>query len=158
MNLDFLNLKKACDQSSSPLIRNFIRHKIDAVNLASLLRSRDKDQLKEALIYGGLLDLDLILSLFGRTVEDMIARLNFSPYFPDIKEGFESPHLLERQLDDFIITKFKRARYLSSGLEPLVGFYLAKEVELKTIRFILICKMNSVANKEIEKRVRISYA
>ena len=152
----FANLQKVCAVSQSPLIQNFVKHKIDAINLKSLLRSRDKEELKAAFITGGLLDLELITALFGKGLEEIASRLSFSPYFPAIKTT--SPHLFERQLDDFILNQFKRAKYLASGLEPLVGFYLAKELELKTIRFILICKKNHVKNKEIGERVRFSYA
>ncbi|MFH1362241.1 MAG: V-type ATPase subunit [bacterium] len=160
----FLTLKKACATSQSPLIKNFIKHKIDSVNLKSLLRCQSINRLKLALIAGGLLDKDILSSLFGKTAQDMIAKLSYSPYFPEIKKGFEvfeqnnSPHLLEKLMDNFMIQKFKKAKYLSLGLEPLVGFYLAKQIELKTIRFVLICKKNSVANKEIGERVRVSYA
>ena len=152
----FANLRKACKTTQSPLIKNFIKHMIDSVNLKNLLRSRSKEELFSAFIPGGLLDRDLILSLSGKSLDEIISRLEFSPYFPAIKVSF--PHLFERQLDNFMINEFKRAKYLASGLDPLVGFFLAKENELKTIRFILICKKNSVVSKEINERVRINYA
>lgn len=152
----FANLKMACEKSQSPLIKNFIKHKIDAINIKSVVRSRSKEELRAAFIPGGLFDLSLILSLFGKSLEEIINRLGSSPYFPTIKVN--TLHQLEQAFDNFIINEFKRAKYLASGLEPLVGFYLAKEVELKTIRFILICKKNHVQNKEIADRVRVSYA
>jgi len=151
----FADLSKACAATQSPLIKNFVKHKVDAINIKSVLRSRSKEELTAAFISGGLFPLSLILSLFGKPFEEIIGRLEFSPYFPTIKVS--TPYELERAFDNFMINEFKRAKYLASGLEPLVGFYLAKEVELKTVRFILICKKNHVQNKEISERVRINY-
>jgi vacuolar-type H+-ATPase subunit C/Vma6 len=66
-------------------------------------------------------------------------------------------HLIEKEIDDYIIDKFRKAKYVNSGVEPLVGLYLAKEAEIKTLRFILICKKNYVETRQIKGRLRVSY-
>jgi vacuolar-type H+-ATPase subunit C/Vma6 len=66
-------------------------------------------------------------------------------------------HLIEKKIDDFIIDKFRKAKYINSGVEPLVGFYLAKKAEIKTLRFILICKQNFIETEQVKERLRVSY-
>jgi len=66
-------------------------------------------------------------------------------------------HLIEKAMDDYIIDKFRKAKYVNSGVEPLVGFYLAKKAEIKALRFILICKQNYVGTQQIKERLRVTY-
>jgi len=61
-------------------------------------------------------------------------------------------------MDDYLLSHFRKAKYLSSGIEPLLGFILAKESEIRTLRFILICKKNRVGAERIRERLRTSYA
>jgi vacuolar-type H+-ATPase subunit C/Vma6 len=65
--------------------------------------------------------------------------------------------LIEKAIDDYITGKFRKAKYVNSGVEPLVGFYLAKKAEIKTLRFILICKQNYIETEQIKERLRVSY-
>ncbi|NQT30228.1 MAG: V-type ATPase subunit [Candidatus Saganbacteria bacterium] len=153
--------------SLSSLIRDLAKHKIDLINIKILLRSqeikRDKKFLEFALLEGGFLDKNILLSLLDKAVPDIAQRLAFTPYFPAISDGIryyadhQSFYLLEKQMDDFIAEKFHQAKYMSSGVCPLVGFCLAKETELKSIRFILICKKNFVDAGQIKERLRVSY-
>lgn len=154
-------------RSSSPLIRDLANHKIDLMNLKNLLRVRsaakDKAFLAESITDTGFIDKETLLSLYDKGIQEVISRLNFTTYFPEINEGlnaidqYGSFHLIEKQADDFIIDKFRKAKYVNSGAEPLVGFYLAKQAEIKTLRFIFICKQNYVESGQIKARTRVSY-
>ncbi len=162
----FSFLKQICDTSTSQLIKEMVNCRIDLANIKILLRvqelKKDKKFLEGAL-FRGLIDKDILLNLHDKSPQDIIAKLNFTPYFPAITEGIEhfsnkrSFHLLEKLMDDFLVGQFRKAKYMSSGIEPLVGFYLAKEAEIKTIQFILICKKNYVGTERIKERLRVSY-
>lgn len=159
----FSYLKQICSNSPSPLIRNLVNHKIDLTNIKTLLRTQEHKKLETALLEPGFIDKDILVEIHGKSLPDIASRLNFTPYFPGIAAGLEyydknkSFYLLEKSIDDYIINQFRKAKYLSSGIEPLVGFYLAKEAEIKTIRFILICKKNHIESKLITERLRVSY-
>lgn len=45
--------------------------------------------------------------------------------------------MLEKLLDDAVMEENKRAKYYSFGIEPIVGYWFAKEVEIDNIRIIL---------------------
>ncbi len=155
----FSYLKRTADLSPSLLIPEMVNHKIDLINLKTVLRGQGR-----ALLDPGYIDKDILLDLRGKSGADIIARLSFTEYFPDIAAGLEhfdrhgSFYLLEKSMDDFILERFRKAKYLTSGEEPLVGFILAKETELKTLRFIMISKKNRIRAERIRERLRTGYA
>lgn len=157
----FESLQQLCSNSSSPLIKNIIKHKIDLTNIKTLLRcqqlKKDKKFFVSRLLESGLIDLDILINLFNQSPQDIIAKLSYTPYFPYITEGIENFAKLEKLTDDFVVNQFRKAKYLNSGVEPLVGFYLAKEAEIKTLRFILICKKNEVDSERIKERLKVVY-
>jgi vacuolar-type H+-ATPase subunit C/Vma6 len=167
INKDYFEKLKSASKYSSPLIKNMVNHKIDLSNIKLLLRTnelkKDKEFLKQSLLEPGLIDKDIMLGLYAKSIQDIISKLSFTPYFPDIAEGIEyyiqnkSFYLLEKLMDDFILNQFRKAKYLNSGIEPLVGFFLAKESEIKTLRFIMICKKNHVESERIKERLRVIY-
>ena len=65
--------------------------------------------------------------------------------------------VLERELDDLLLRKIEKARYFTFGIEPLIGFLHAKEVELKILRLILVAKLNRIGTELIKERLRTSY-
>ena len=145
-----------------------VNYQIDLINIKTLIRAqqlkRDKKFLAKALLDKGTIDKDTFINLLDLSIQDISAKLSFTDYFPEIADGFAkladhgSAALLEKQMDDFIIDQFRKAKYLNSGIEPITGFYLAKQAEMKTIRFILISQSNYVEPREIKERVRTSYA
>lgn len=164
----YSRLKRIFSLSPSRLIRNAADSMIDLINLKTILRAQelklDKNFLKSALLETAIIDPDILLDLYDKNPHEIILRLSFTPYFPAIAEGIEyfiktgSFHQLEKRMDDFITNRFRKAKYLSSGTEPLVGFIWAKENEIKTLRFILVSKKNYIDSERIKERLRASYA
>jgi V/A-type H+-transporting ATPase subunit C len=163
----FSRLKQRVGASPSPLIQNLVDHQIDLNNIKTVLRAqelkKDKEFLGTVLLDPGLIDKDILVDLHDKNPQDIILRLSFTPYFPGIAEGIEyyaknrSFYLLEKLMDNYVIDQFRKAKYISSGIEPLVGFCLAKESEVKTLRFILISKKNYIESEQIKERLRASY-
>ncbi|MBI4896645.1 MAG: V-type ATPase subunit [Candidatus Aenigmarchaeota archaeon] len=163
----FLQLKTVLGKVPSPLIQKLAKQMIDRANLTTLLRTQTlkvgQSTLKGLLMEGGFIDRDLLLAIADKTPQEIASRLNFTIYFPYLLPGIEffsknrSLFLLEKLMDDFMLQGFRRAKYLGCGIEPLVGFWLAKEAEIKTLRFILICKMQSIDPEEIRERLRVNY-
>ena len=163
-----LFLKRVCDASPSRLIQEMVQHQIDLTNIKIIFRSqalkKDKKFLEGALLEPGMIGKDILLELHDKSPQDISSRLSFTPYFPALVEGIEyfskykSFYVLEKLADNYILNQFRKAKYLSSGIEPLVGFYLAKEAEIKSVRFILICKRTHIGSEQIKNRLRVSYA
>lgn len=63
----------------------------------------------------------------------------------------------ERAADDLLIDYVKNARYQSFGIAPLIGYYIARISEIKTVRIILSCKRCHMPPEQIRERVRKLY-
>lgn len=90
---------------------------------------------------------------------EMIKAYKYTDFAPalDSFDGPPSLFKLERALDDLLLLKIRKARYFTFGIEPLIGFLHAKEVELKIIRLVLVSKLNKVQQELIKERLRLSY-
>jgi len=151
-------IKKLFSKSPSPLIRLYAQAKTDLTNLKTILRCQLIGKKPESfLLEPALIDHELLESIIAKKPAEIINRLYHLPYFPFISAGLEDFAKLEKNLDDYILASFKKAKYMCSGLEPIIAYYLAKENEINTLRFILICKRNFVASDKIKERVRLIY-
>lgn len=65
--------------------------------------------------------------------------------------------VLEREIDNHLVETIKRAKYMAFGIEPLIGFAVAKEIEVKILRLILTAKQMHVKTSEIKERLRLPY-
>ncbi|MBI5699296.1 V-type ATPase subunit [Candidatus Saganbacteria bacterium] len=65
--------------------------------------------------------------------------------------------ILEREIDNYLMETLKRAKYTAFGIEPLVGFFYAKEIEHKLVRLILTLKKMKVPPEALKERLRLSY-
>ena len=63
----------------------------------------------------------------------------------------------EKDCDDYLMSYVKDAKYKSLTPEPIVGYILAKETEVKCVRIIMSCKLNDIDADTIKERVREAY-
>ena len=63
----------------------------------------------------------------------------------------------ERIADDMKLKYVKDAKYVSFGIEPLIGYLIAKEMEIKNLRIILTGKVTEVPVEKISERLRDTY-
>jgi V/A-type H+-transporting ATPase subunit C len=93
----------------------------------------------------------------------MISELCKSEYGEIIAEGVEyyeregSLLLFEKLFDDMIMEHVKKAKYVAFGLEPLAGYIIAKENEIRLIRMILMGKLNEIPSEQIKRIMREGY-
>jgi vacuolar-type H+-ATPase subunit C/Vma6 len=87
----------------------------------------------------------------------------FSPYRDLIKESkeyLEKNHSflrLERLIDSYLIGILKRAKYLCLGAEPLISYFLAKELEMKMVHFILLARLKDLPSEILRERIPETY-
>lgn len=65
--------------------------------------------------------------------------------------------LLEKLCDDMRMKYVKDARYVSFGIEPVCGFLIAKESEIKNLRMILTGMLAGTAKEVTKERLREAY-
>jgi V/A-type H+-transporting ATPase subunit C len=144
-----------------PFLKEFFQMKIDLENIRNFVRcQRFNVDFAKVYLEGGTVDLKTFETLQGESVESLTHAVQTRNYSHVVEEGlkdYEETHrltLYEKLTEDFLIEHLKRAKMVTLGIEPLLGYILAKEREIKQIRLILLGKLKGV---DIEKRMSDPY-
>jgi V/A-type H+-transporting ATPase subunit C len=161
-----LMYKVATDHKSGFLM-DYISAQIDLINIKSLVRVKaigyGRDFLKKVILSNGKLDYAFFSDVFDESLETLIDRLAYKDYGKVVEEGIsnyiktKSLTKYEKLSDDFIFELAKKGKYVAFGIEPLVGYLMAKENEVKIIRMIMVGKINEIPNELIRERLRDVY-
>jgi len=156
----------AVNDFGSPLLKEYFSWLTDLLNIKTYLRvkrtGRTKEVLERALLPGGELDMTKLVQLV-EPIEVLIDRLMYSRYSQVVEDGVQTYQKtdtltrFEKLADDFLLKSIKQSKYLTFGPEPLAGYLLAKENELKLIRIIMVGKINHLPTEEIKERLRDVY-
>ena len=158
--------KRVADYSNTFLC-GYFQAIADLTNIKSFIRIKMLGEgirlLDAALLPHGSLDRNIYIGQFDETVENFAVSLTYTPYADLVAEGIRSwadAHSLavfERLSDNYLIDYIKPVKYMVFGVEPLMGYLLAKEHEMKLIRIIVICKLNDLPTENIKERLRDTY-
>lgn len=161
-----LMYKIASDNKCS-FLTNYISAQIDLINIKTLVRVRamgyGRDFLKKVILDNGNLDYSFFNDIFDESLETLIDSLAFKDYGKVVEEGISnyikttSLTKFEKLSDDFIFEIAKKGKYVAFGIEPLVGYLMAKENEIKIIRMLMVGKINEIPNELIRERLRDIY-
>jgi V/A-type H+/Na+-transporting ATPase subunit C len=122
-----------------------------------------RDYLAKVLLQNGNLDYDYFAKYLDESLDSFRDSLWSSDFHSVLVEGLESYERnktltkLEKLADDYIFDIAKQGKYVAFGIEPLVGYLMAKENEAKIIRMIMVGKMNNIPNEIIRERLRDVY-
>ena len=151
----------------NPFLRGYFEAIADLINIKSFIRIKMLDEgvrlLDAVLLPHGSLDKEVYIRRFDETVENFAATLANTPYAEVISEGVrgwtaqKSLAAYERLSDDYLTNYIKPAKYIVFGVEPLIGYLLAREHEMKLIRIIMIGKINDLPAETIKERLRDTY-
>lgn len=138
---------------------------IDLANSKAFLRAKNLEKSLEfvgqILIEGGTITRESLLSLYSQKWEALIEGLKGTPYESLLKqvvskEGADGA-LFDKLADNFVINLVAKKRRVVVGLEPIVGYLLAKENEVKILRIVLVGKLAGLPSPAIEEKVREVY-
>ncbi|MBO8424445.1 MAG: V-type ATPase subunit, partial [Firmicutes bacterium] len=60
--------------------------------------------------------------------------------------------------DDYLLGIFRKNKAEMFSMAPVMGYYLAKQNEIRVLRIALVCIKNGVDKQEIRKKLRELYA
>ncbi|MGA1845243.1 MAG: V-type ATPase subunit [bacterium] len=159
----YRHLFQEAARSKNPFIRNMITIMIDCINLRSFLRTRGlqtgTDLFHQSFIPGGSLIEDVFSAqVEGTGFESLRAIITDTPY-SDLKRSLDAGNMavLEAAMDNFLIDYLRQTRQRAFGVEPLIGYMLGKEMEIKNLRIIYVCKVNGFGEEPIKERLRDTY-
>lgn len=158
---------KTAQKNKSSFLMDYISSQIDLINVKTLVRVKamgyGRELLKKVILPNGKLDYGFFNDIFDESYETLIERLAYKDYGRVIEEGIssymktKSLTKFEKLSDDFIFELAKKGKFVAFGIEPLVGYLMAKENEAKIIRMIMVGKINEIPNELIRERLRDVY-
>jgi len=147
--------------------KRFIKINIDLNNIISCIRAKIRGEkktfTKEFLIPEGDFKIENIVEIYDSPLSSWFEKLIHTDYKDIVELGVSyfqknnSLMELEKLRDNFILNFSKIGKYVTFGIEPLVGFITAKENDIKNIRIILSGKLNKLSPDQIKERVRDTY-
>ncbi len=134
----------------------------DTANIKIALRcsviARDKDFIDTSIGKCNKIDRDKLIRCCISGRDALKEYLEASVYKQGIAVYLESPSSFEKWCDDEIINITRSAVYTSFGFAPVVSYFYRKNLEIKTLRMILLALKSDIDKKIIEERVRELYA
>ena len=92
-----------------------------------------------------------------KKMDELYAYLATTSYSSGTKYLSSSPAEFEKWVDDQMLSLLLPTKYSPLGPEPLIGFYLGKEAEIRNIRIILAAKQNNLPLDVVAGRLRRLY-
>lgn len=149
------------------LFINYVQDLIDFTNIQSLIRlkkqNKNLDFAKDVILDKGKIKKDEILEAFDCSIDELVGRFKESKVSENLVKGLNSYKetgrlsVFEKYKDDYLMQINKVSKNINIGPEPIFSYIVAKETEIKTLRIILVGKLNNLSPDVIRERVRELY-
>lgn len=181
----FEHFYKMASATKVELFINYVKDLIDFTNIGSLIRLKKQNKSKEfcedVILENGNIKKDDIIAAFDDDIDGLIARFQKPEYtsgfqdlgkrdsFDDCRaneslikglETYKETNRLssfERYKDDYLMDINQPSLHINIGPEPIFSYIVAKETEIKTLRIVMVGKMNNLSPDRIRERVRELY-
>ncbi len=160
----FEEMLKAADATGSQFLRKYVQATIDAANLRSAVRAarmgKGNDFLRRVLFPGGTVSPDSIAAaaLSGNLEE--LYRPTFLRAAAEAGSAAVSGGSLtafEKACDDAVTAAAAAAKQVPFGVEVVIAYLVAKEIEFTAVRIIMSGRMAGISGEMIRERLRESY-
>lgn len=156
-------LSCAGDSGSDFLVR-YVQATIDAANLRSAVRTlrmrKGGDFLRKVLFPGGTLSVDSVLgAALGGNLEELYRVTAFKAAAEAGAAAARGGDLtrFEKLCDDAVTAFAVGAKRFPFGVEAVIGYLVAKEIEFTAVRVIMSGKMAGIDGDTIRQRLREAY-
>lgn len=163
----FEHLYKMAVDTDIELFVNYVKDMIDFINIKSSIRlkkqGKDMAFFEDVLLPNGNIDKDAILFALNDSIENMINRFKNSRISSRLIKGLEAYKTtnrlsdLEKYMDNYLMELNQPSKFVNFGPEPIFSYIVAKETEIKTLRIIMVSKLNKISPDATRERVRDLY-
>jgi V/A-type H+-transporting ATPase subunit C len=161
-NWMFLSLRKAAQELNFSDVSLWVRSRIDAENLKTLVRVKrlgfDAQEAQLLLHDGGGISMERLLSLLAEPTEAwgrVLAASSLGGVYASTQEGADIASLvteLEKLLDEFSYHVIKNSKYEAFAPGNVLLYLWQKELEAKNLRIALVAVANGT-DREIARRL-----
>ena len=160
----FREMLSLAEASGSKILLDYVRASIDGANLRSAVRTlrmkKSGDFLRRVLSEGGQVEPGAILTaaLGGRLEEPY----RTTPLRQAAQLGTEAAKggsltAFEKACDDAVTAVAAGAKSVPFGVEAVIGYLVAKEIEFTAVRIIMSGRMAGIGGDTIRERLREAY-
>ena len=150
-------------RSAPEELKEYFRVYADCLNLASFVRTLGIGGnfafFEDVFMEGGSIPAEDFEKAFQEGVSSvtvLVKRTPLAPYADALAAGDVSGFEVAR--DDYLLGIFRRNKSEMFSVAPVMGYYLAKQNEIRVLRIALVCIKNGVDKQEIRKKLRELYA
>lgn len=154
-------------ETGSGFITDLVRMKIDTLNLKTFARLKTMGRpwsfFKKAFIPEGVLTEDFFISNYEDSMNQFAEKLIHPGLKAAVSEGGRMIDetgrftLYEKMLDNAFMEENKKARFFVTGIEPIAGYWFAKDMEIDNVRITLNGLKIHSAPEEILEFLRQPY-
>lgn len=160
----YAEMLSAARATGSDFLVRYVRFTIDAANLRSAVRTlrmkKGADMLKRVLVEGGNLRVDSIQSAaLGGNLEDLYRSTNLrqAAELGAAAAAGGSLTPFEKACDDAVTAMAAGAKSVPFGVESVISYLVAKEIEFTAVRIIMSGRMAGIDGDAIRERLREAY-
>ena len=166
ITVDKAYFKYAVDIASSrkaSWLSGFIALKVDLVNVVMLMRAMNTGKglafLEKSMVEGGNIALKDLLEAHREGASRLQKLLEATNYWKVLSSGFEAwsrtsaLRPFEMAAEGLLASYARQSKQMSSGYEPVVGYLIAKDTEIATLRKVLTGKSKRLAVPFIRERL-----
>lgn len=160
----YAEMLSAAQATGSDFLVRYVRTTIDAANLRSAVRTlrmkKGADMLRRVLVEGGTIRADSIQSAaLSGNLEDLyrtgILRQAAELGTAAVNGGSLTP--FEKACDDAVTAMVAGAKSVPFGVEAVISYLVAKEIEFTAVRIIMSGRMAGINGDTIRERLREAY-
>lgn len=148
-------------KSKNAFLITYYQKQIDLINIHTFIRLAhaqvEATYLQQMLFDDGSISKDFFLKLFSKSW-DIFSEIK--DYQDLVMDGWAEERLFwkyEVVSDNHILDYLKQANLIFFGPEPLIRYYLLKEMETNLLRIIFVAKLNHLSENKIRMRLRANY-
>lgn len=159
----FSGLYQLSKSAKVPLFSVYTKAQIDLINLKTYLRLRPDNRFNFLFDQAFLPHGKLSRSIFKLPYSEIKNKLKFSDYGLSLASALQEHQdntaltEIEKAVDNHLLNIIKKAKYLCFGIEPLIGFFIAKEYEMRNLKLVLLSKEHKIDAPLIKERLLASY-
>lgn len=154
-------MMEAGKRSGEPIIENYADTTVAIADIKIAVRcqktGKSAEFMKRAMAECGSISTDRLIRAALAGAEEIAGYLEETSYAGGADALRESPSAFERWCDNRMTETLKSQKYETFSVGPLLGYLVARENEIKTVRIILTGKQNGFSESEIRERVREMY-
>lgn len=160
----YAEMLSAAEATGSGFLVRYVRSAIDAANLRSAVRTlrmkKGADMLRRVLVDGGTVRVDSILSAaMSGNLEELYRSTNLRQAAElgtaAVNGGSLTP--FEKACDDAVTAVAAGAKSVPFGVEAVISYLAAKEIEFTAVRIIMSGRMAGISGDTIRERLREAY-